>query len=191
MFPSATLTYYRQHQKCHSKPFKCEHCSKYFGSRGDLSRHIRNKHRVGLAMFTCPVIECNFKTKRKDNLSQHFCKRRPESWKQSQDILEERSPLQAEGERIVPEPSDITEDPIPPPIGHAFMEAASAGNILMLDHMLQGGVDVDTKAGDGYTALHCAARTGQTEAVGYLLQKGAIVDTFNSEARAEGLFTKR
>jgi ankyrin repeat protein len=182
-FPPSTLTYYRQHQKCHTKPFECKHCSKCFGSHSDWSRHVHNKHRIGLHMFTCPVIDCNFKTKRKDNLGQHVCKRRPTKSKQSQAILKERPPLQAEVDQIVPEQSDITNDSIPLPIGHAFMEAASTGNVSMLNHMLQGGVDVDTKAGDGYTALHCAAMTGQTEAMKFLLKKGAIVDTRNSESR--------
>jgi ankyrin repeat protein len=54
------------------------------------------------------------------------------------------------------------------------MQAASAGRIDVLRQcLLQPGFDINVKADDGFTALHCAARAGQTTAVHYLLRHRA------------------
>jgi ankyrin repeat protein len=59
------------------------------------------------------------------------------------------------------------------------MEAASTGNSSLLERMLEMGVDVNVQAEDGYTALHCAAKTGQVAIMSFLLDKGAAVDLRN------------
>jgi ankyrin repeat protein len=63
------------------------------------------------------------------------------------------------------------------------MEAASTGDSVLLDHMLEMGVDVNVQAEDGYTALHCAAKTGQVAIIDFLLGKGATVDSLNTHTQ--------
>jgi ankyrin repeat protein len=61
------------------------------------------------------------------------------------------------------------------------MEAASTGNVSLLNYMLERGVDIEMRAEDGYTALHCASRTGQVAMIKNLLEKGATVGPHNPE----------
>jgi ankyrin repeat protein len=61
------------------------------------------------------------------------------------------------------------------------MEAASTGNSALLERVLDMGVDVNVQAEDGYTALHCAAKTGQLVIISLLLTKGAAVDPLNTK----------
>jgi hypothetical protein len=60
-----------------------------------------------------------------------------------------------------------------------MMEAASHGNIVLFDQMLSIDLDINTIAEDGYTALHCAARSRKTAMVEYLLGMGAAIDACN------------
>jgi ankyrin repeat protein len=64
------------------------------------------------------------------------------------------------------------------------MEAASTGNFSLLERMLDMGVDMNVQAQDGYTALHCAAKTGQVAIISFLLDKGAAVDPQNMKIKA-------
>jgi ankyrin repeat protein len=64
------------------------------------------------------------------------------------------------------------------------MEAASTGNFSLLERMLDMGVDVNVQAEDGYTALHCAAKTGQLAIISFLLTKGAAIDPRNTKIQA-------
>jgi ankyrin repeat protein len=64
------------------------------------------------------------------------------------------------------------------------MEAASTGNSALLERVLDMGVDVNVQAEDGYTALHCAAKTGQLVIISLLLTKGAAVDPLNTKIQA-------
>jgi ankyrin repeat protein len=59
------------------------------------------------------------------------------------------------------------------------MNAASTGNITLLENLLEQGIPVDMEADDGYTAMHCAARTGQVAMIRYLLTKGCNIDAPN------------
>jgi ankyrin repeat protein len=61
------------------------------------------------------------------------------------------------------------------------MEAASTNNYSLLEYMLSMGIDVNVKAEDGYTALHCAAKTGGAAMIRFLLGKGATVDPRNTK----------
>jgi ankyrin repeat protein len=54
-----------------------------------------------------------------------------------------------------------------------YLQAAERGDISLLEACTEAGIPLETKADDGSTALHCAARAGQTAAVQYLLGKGA------------------
>jgi ankyrin repeat protein len=61
------------------------------------------------------------------------------------------------------------------------MDSASTGNCSLLEQMLSLGIDVNVQAEDGYTALHCAAKTGQVAIIHLLLGKGATVDPRNAK----------
>jgi ankyrin repeat protein len=64
-----------------------------------------------------------------------------------------------------------------------LMDAASTGNIPLLDILLEQGIVVDTIAEDGYTAMHCAARSGQVAMIRHLLSKGANIDAANLKVK--------
>ena len=42
--------------------------------------------------------------------------------------------------------------------------------------LVEKGIDIDAKDEDGYTALHCAAESGQAEVTELLVKKGADVE---------------
>jgi ankyrin repeat protein len=57
-----------------------------------------------------------------------------------------------------------------------LVQAATIGDLSLLEACLDAGITIETKADDGSTALHCAARAGQTAAAQYLLEKGALFE---------------
>jgi len=63
------------------------------------------------------------------------------------------------------------------------MQVATLGDLNRLRIFLDAGLAVDTKADDGSTVLHCAARAGQVEMVNHLLEVGARVDARNGKDR--------
>lgn len=64
-----------------------------------------------------------------------------------------------------------------------FFQAAGAGNKTILEVSLDAGIDVNTVAHDGSTALHCAARAGQTSIITYLIEQGADTLSRNQKVR--------
>ena len=66
---------------------------------------------------------------------------------------------------------------------HTLMQAASAGNIGLVQAILQSDVDISMQADDGSTALHCAAKADQTDMVNLLIEWGAQSDVLNSKGR--------
>lgn len=64
-----------------------------------------------------------------------------------------------------------------------LMQAASSGDITTLELLMNSGFTTETRADDGSTALHCAARNGQAKTVQYLLRKGANCDVNNHSYR--------
>jgi len=63
------------------------------------------------------------------------------------------------------------------------MQVATLGDLNRLIVFLDAGLTVDTRADEGSTVLHCAARAGQIDVVKYLLDVGARVDTRNGSNR--------
>ncbi|KAB2105164.1 hypothetical protein AG0111_0g6783 [Alternaria gaisen] len=63
------------------------------------------------------------------------------------------------------------------------MQAASAGNIGLVQIIIQLGMGVSTQADDGSTALHCAARANQIEMIHLLVALGAQSDVCNNNGR--------
>jgi ankyrin repeat protein len=64
-----------------------------------------------------------------------------------------------------------------------FLQAATVGNISVLDACITSGMDVNIVADDKSSALHCAARSGHSSAVQYLLNTGADREARNEKHR--------
>jgi len=173
-----------QHHKTHSRLLECDVCSKRFASRYDLNRHVTS-HRVGLAKFRCDIRNCNFATTRKDNLAQH--KRNRHAGYPTHPIAETsfvgRPANSNTDNHHDSAPQDDSDEVIQAQIWRVMMSAASTGDVLRLAYLLQRRLDVNMKADDGYTALHCAARAGQVAAVRYLLENGADINASNEQAK--------
>jgi ankyrin repeat protein len=61
------------------------------------------------------------------------------------------------------------------------MQAASSGNIALLEVLLRLGADLSVRADDGSTALHCAVIASQISMVECLLKNGARIDPLNQK----------
>ena len=66
---------------------------------------------------------------------------------------------------------------------YTLMQAASAGNIDLVQIIIRMGTGVSTQADDGSTALHCAARANQIEMIHLLVAMGAQSDVCNNKGR--------
>jgi len=64
-----------------------------------------------------------------------------------------------------------------------LLQAATTGDIDLLEACLQTGISIESRAGDGSTPLHCAARAGQVATVEILIQKEAEVIVSNDKKR--------
>ena len=60
-----------------------------------------------------------------------------------------------------------------------LIQSASNGNFSLVKRLLNSGCNIDLKADDGSTALHCAARTGQIDVLQLLISHGADVNVKN------------
>jgi hypothetical protein len=173
----------RQHKKTHSRPVKCQACSKTFAARTDLTRHISTVHRIGQRRCECTIGNCKFTSKRKDNLAQHIRTihpRQPPNPNGSINSPEGSQPWPLDIGLFVPA-AETTSNTSQAFACDAFMKAASIGNTSFLEHLLCTGLHVDIQAEDGYTALHCAAKTGSVATISCLLHNGATVDLCNSK----------
>jgi hypothetical protein len=159
------LTNLSQHMKLHVKPRACEHCNKSFGLRTDLNRHVRARHRVGNARFKCSVQWCGFKATRKDNLTQHV--KKVHGIQSTRPLHREASHGEAQD---TSDQGDKEPETLPEYTWLSLMEATTAGNMTVIQEILDAGIDIDAQADDKRTALHCAARAGQVEATHFLLE---------------------
>lgn len=64
-----------------------------------------------------------------------------------------------------------------------LMEAASSGNIKVLDSLLAHHVDINIKDVNGYSAFRKAVNNSQLGAAKRLLESGADIDTQDNEGR--------
>ncbi|KAF2846628.1 ankyrin, partial [Plenodomus tracheiphilus IPT5] len=164
-----------QHEKTHTKPFRRETCQRSFALRLDLSRHIIARHRVGHVVIRCYVERCTFITIRKDNLQRHLrqmhqgipkaCKYLPTV---DQNYFEDTMKM---GLALSSDTQFIHQDSLRCP--SIFLQAATSGNLALLERFLAEGVDINMKGDDNMTAVHCAARAGQAATVQFLLESGA------------------
>ncbi|KAH7072177.1 ankyrin repeat-containing domain protein [Paraphoma chrysanthemicola] len=175
-----------RHLRTHTKPFRCSVCDRGFALRVDLQRHVKARHRLAQETYPCRMPGCSFKAARKDNLRQHEDR--------SHGRLSESKPSESAKKVVTKLSVDSTEIIITNTISTEEVElskrwdhrallfrAAAAGNATVLQASLDEGIDVNVRADDGSTALHCAARTGQAEMVTHLIQQGA--DTENSNRK--------
>lgn len=163
---------------------KCDTCSKRFASRHDLNRHVAS-HRVGIAAFRCGVGDCDFTATRKDNLGQHI--RNKHANLIAKPPAHSETPGHSTDQNSVGsldcEAVSNLEESARPQYWPVAMSAARTGDISRLSDLLKYGMDVNITADDGYTALHCAARAGETATVDFLLENGARIDSNNIQMR--------
>lgn len=172
-----------QHLKTHSKPFRCDPCQRGFALRSDLDRHVKARHRLGHNIIYCPH-GCRFETKRKDNLIRHVRNKHEIAIQAKQNESQKET---TEKEAVLSEPSPASSIDSNFSVHlftcEIFMQAATAGNLAILQAYLEAGIDIQSRASDGATALHCAARADQAVAVQYLLDQGAIINCKNNALR--------
>ena len=54
------------------RPYECELCPLSFATKQDFTRHLADRHDIGVVLFYCTVPGCTFKpTKRKGSLARH------------------------------------------------------------------------------------------------------------------------
>ncbi|XPT01466.1 hypothetical protein M3J09_010601 [Ascochyta lentis] len=166
---------FNQHSNTHKKPYICETCGRGFGLRADLLRHTNARHQVGNARYNCGVPGCIVKVSRKDNIAKHLKDHHPEKYKDSRRKQSQFGAKQNGGGK------GSVSQTLEPKTHTVFnwWLSAGTGNTLALRSLLDAGFNVDSQAGDGNTALHCASRAGQTETISFLLEKGARLDIEN------------
>jgi ankyrin repeat protein len=166
---------FSQHRNKHLKRYPCENCSYTSRLRADLSRHVLAHHRVGQPRYPCIVEGCAFKATRKDNIRQHLRKSHPDY------------PLPPAIRRGMKRPSSVTKKNFIPsaqqPLctSSTLMQAASTGNVGLLEVLLGLGADLSVRADDGSTALHCAVKASQISMVECLLKNGVRIDALNQK----------
>ena len=169
------LMHRSKHQRTHTKPFICETCDKGLALRVDLSRHIRSQHRTGNEQYRCHVERCSFTSNRKDNLKRHKRDRHSSTLLSSQIKMSNDSQSSQQRSEVL--------NTTPLYSASNFTQVATLGDLNRLRVFLDAGLTIDTKADEGSTVLHCAARAGQIEVVKYLLDAGARVDVRNDSNR--------
>ncbi|KZM25694.1 uncharacterized protein EKO05_0000959 [Ascochyta rabiei] len=169
---------FNQHLKTHKKPYICKNCGRGFGLRADLHRHIEARHRVGNPRYGCGIQDCNMKISRKDNIASHMKRYHPE--KRRDTAPRNRSRV---GAKLNSNDEDSISTALESEPHKVFdwWQSASTGNLYALKSILNGEFDVNSQAQDQNTALHCAARTGQTAIIHFLLEENARLDIENEK----------
>ncbi|KAF1940039.1 ankyrin, partial [Clathrospora elynae] len=121
--------------------------------------------------YQCSVQNCSYESTRKDNVSRHW-RNHHENDNLATSLNTPESTV-----RLSYHPAIFTDTSAQLYSCSTFMQAATSGNITLLENIMDTGMGIDTKADDESTALHCAARAGQTAMIQHLLEKGAKIYT--------------
>jgi ankyrin repeat protein len=134
--------------------------------------------------------ECGFTASRKDNLRQHCLKIHKLVPGTQLTIADDQKELETSKHMIVPEGAL---SPKPANRSHGdqhlwtsklFLQAATTGNLAVVAASLDDGIDVNLRADDGSSALHCAARAGHIDVVQVLLQANSDIGVENLKRRS-------
>jgi ankyrin repeat protein len=142
---------------------------------------------VGNTLYSCP--HCVIKTAREDNLNRHI-----RNYHGANNLLEEgaRFAETNHGPLASPQlstPVSINCDSTQIYSSSLLFQAATLGDLTLLEACFVAGVTLEAKADDGSTALHCAARAGQTAAAHYLLGKGAVFEVYGRTPLHEAILS--
>jgi ankyrin repeat protein len=152
---------------------------------------VKARHHVGRERHACGIGNCKFKASRKDNLQQHrsnihgnrqYYERREEREKTLRINTIEGSHI-SDAEILRPASVDCPVDEEAWTCA-AFLQAATVGNLFIVEAALNSGMDINIVGDDNSSALHCAARAGQSPAVRYLLEQGAYRNAKNKMQRS-------
>jgi len=160
---------------------------KGFALRSDLTRHVQARHRLGVARYPCIVASCAFRASRKDNIRQHVRKTHPQMFAGLGKAKPGRRRGKPHGLSTSISPGTLGDDQRDLSIASTctLMQAASAGNLGLIQAILQSGVGISMQADDGSTALHCAAKADQTDMINLLIESGAKSDITNSKGNVD------
>lgn len=177
------LTHHSRHLKTHSKPYHCKSCPSGFALASDLVRHAKSLHRVGNVQYRCHIERCHFTSNRKDNLKKHNKKYHAGAplAANSDNAMAENTTTGSLNELVSCETASDNSNSLY--IVSILMQAATSGDVTTLGSLLDAGVPLETRADDESTALHCAARAGQSKAAQYLLDRGAEMSANNAKGR--------
>jgi ankyrin repeat protein len=152
---------------------------------------VKARHHVGQGRHACDISACTFTASRKDNLRQHRSKYHGIELSSGQ--LQQREEagrvdfIEASHNQDISILRSLSVGCLPgegTSTRAVFLQAATVGNLFIIEASLDAGMDVNIVGDDRSTALHCAARAGQNSAVRYLLEHGADREVENKMQRS-------
>ncbi|KAH4206757.1 hypothetical protein HBI04_204350 [Parastagonospora nodorum] len=148
---------------------------------------------MAVERHACSVNGCSFRATRKDNLRQHHQRLHPAiPFLQKLIARKDHKSLYSsvDGE-IINSASASVQQSKPEVAEHSpswannlFFQAASAGDFTVLQAQLDSGIDINARAGDGSSALHCATRAGRSSVAEWLLENGSDLGAKNNKMRS-------
>lgn len=85
---------------------------------------------------------------------------------------------------VLGESTDVSIEQQPLCTSSAMMQAASTGNMGLLERLLNLGADISVRADDGSTVLHCAVKAGHIEMIERILRAEAQIEVLNEKERS-------
>ncbi|KAH4287418.1 hypothetical protein HBH64_216390 [Parastagonospora nodorum] len=148
---------------------------------------------MAVERHACSVNGCTFRATRKDNLRQHHQRLHPSipflqkliarDNPKSHYSLEDRQSTDSAPASAQQSKPEVAEQSLPW-ASNLFFQAASAGDSAVLQAQLNSGIDINVRAADGSSALHCATRAGHSSVAKWLLQNGAYLEATNFKLRS-------
>ncbi len=132
-------------------------------------------------MYICGINRCAYSATRKDNLKQHAIRYHQKGVMHADQLRVAIARQEEAAAPTLPSAETVASET---PDWMLLMRFASSGNISHLLTLLESGCDLNLVADDGSTALHCAARAGQTDVVRLLLDKSASLNHRNSNGNS-------